>query len=272
MEKEELIFIAGPCAVESEKKLLDIARELKNIGVTHLRGGAFKPRTSPDSFQGLGEKGLKYLHTVKKKTGLKIVSEILDIGHANLFKKYKIDILQIGARNMDNYELLKGIANKFSDTPVLLKRGFHAKKKEFIGAINYLRRYGHNAEIIACERGIRSFSNGDYDRFTLDVSFISDLKKDKTFNYRVFVDPSHAAGRADIVENLAYSGVSCGADGLIIEVKKEACDTPLCDSNQAITIKKLREIVDNCKKIRSVLSEKDNEIKVKGGKNEIFFR
>jgi len=143
MGKEALMVIAGPCAIESKEQLITISKKLKKMGVTHLRGGAFKPRTTPDSFQGLGEKGLKYLLEAKKKTGLKIVTEFLDVFQVNLFRKYKVDILQVGARNMANYELLKVIAKNFPHSTVLLKRGFHAKKKEDLGSIEYLQMYGH---------------------------------------------------------------------------------------------------------------------------------
>lgn len=252
--KRELLIIAGPCAIESKHQLITIAKRLKKLGVTYLRGGAFKPRTDPTSFQGLGEKGLKYLLEAKEKTGLKIVTEILDSSQTFLFKKYKIDVLQIGARNMDNYELLKSIAKNFPTSTILLKRSFSARKKEYLGSINYLKMHGHKGKIIACERGIRCFSNGEYDRFTLDVSFIADLKRDKKFNCDVVVDPSHAAGRADIVEDLTYAGISAGADGMVIEVKLNKNYVPLSDAEQAITIEKLNEIIKNSIKIKKILN------------------
>jgi len=251
--KNDFLIMAGPCAVESKEQILTIAQEVKALGATHLRGGAFKPRTNPNSFQGLGEEGLKYLNEAKKQTGLKIVTELMDIEHFPLFEKYSVDVIQIGSRNMQNFELLKKLALKKSNKAVLLKRGIAATKKEFLGAIEYLKQYGHQGEILVCERGIRTFSNGEYDRFTLDVSFIADLKKDKSFPYRVIVDPSHPAGRKEIVSDLAYCGIAAGADGIIIEVKNQENDCPKCDAEQAITLKDLKSILNICKKIKMVL-------------------
>lgn len=252
--KRGFYVIAGPCAVESKRQIVSIAKKLKKIGVTHLRGGAFKPRTEPTSFQGLGERGLKYLLEAKNKTGLKVVTEILDASQIPLFQKYKIDVLQVGARNMDNYELLKALAKNVPNATILLKRGFCAKKKEFLGSINYLRLNGHKGRIIACERGIRSYSNGEYDRFTMDIDFIADLKKDRKFTYEIVLDPSHAAGRADTVENISYAGVAAGADGLIIEVKLNKKYIPLSDADQAITIETLKKITHNCLEIKKILN------------------
>ncbi|MFH1456512.1 MAG: 3-deoxy-7-phosphoheptulonate synthase [Patescibacteria group bacterium] len=236
------ILIAGPCAVENKKQILAIAKQLKSLGFEYLRGGAYKPRTNPNSFQGLGEDGLKYLLDAKKKYNLKIVTEIVSIEHINKVSNVA-DILQIGARNMFNYELLKSIAVKAPKKTILLKRHFSATKKELIGSVGYLEKYGHKGEVIVCERGIRTFANGEYDRFTLDISLIADLKKDKRFNHKIIVDPSHAAGRSDLVRELTLAGMSAGADGFIIEVKRDKNTIPLVDAKQAITIKELKNII-----------------------------
>ncbi len=239
----DFLIMAGPCAVESREQVLEVAKGVKELGATHLRGGAFKPRTSPNSFQGLGEEGLKYLNEAKKLTGLKIVTELMDMDQYDLFEKYDVDVIQIGSRNMQNFELLKKLAMKGSEKVVLIKRGISATKKEVLGAIEYLEKYGHKGEIMFCERGIRTFANGEYDRFTLDIGFIADLKKDSSFKYRVIVDPSHAAGRKDMVSDLTYAGVVAGADGVIIEVKPTEDYAPKCDADQAITLSNLKEIL-----------------------------
>ncbi len=239
-ENDDLILIAGPCAVESKDQLLSLASQIKYLGFDFLRGGAFKPRTDPKDFQGLGEKALDFLLEAKQMFGLKVVTEVLGPQQIELVSKVA-DILQIGTRNMFNYELLKAIARLQPDKTILLKRGFSATKKELLGSIAYLKEHGHKGEIIVCERGIRTFSNGEYDRFTLDVSFIADLKADKNFPYKVIVDPSHAAGRSDLVEPLTLAGISAGADGFIIEVKEQG-SKPLVDGKQAVTVEDLKRI------------------------------
>ncbi len=249
--EEENILIAGPCAVESKEQIFSIARQIKNLGITHLRGGAYKPRVSPKTFQGLGKKGIKLLQKVKERYKLKIVTELLSSQHIDEVCKVA-DIIQIGTRNMCNYELLKLIAKKYPNKTILLKRGFSATKKELLGSVDYLKDYGHKGEIIICERGIRTFANGEYDRFTLDVSFIADLKKDKKFNHRIIVDPSHPAGRSDIVKELTLAGISAGADGFLIEVK-EKDSKPLVDGKQAITLDLLKEIKDKTEAIKKIL-------------------
>jgi len=245
------LFIAGPCAVESKKQIFSLSKKIKEAGFTHLRGGAYKPRTNPKNFQGLGKKGMNYLLEVKKKYKLKIVTELLSSQYLEEVCKVA-DIVQIGAKNMYNYELLKLIAKRFPRKTILLKRGFCATKKELLGSISYLKSYGHKGEIIVCERGIRTFTNGEYDRFTLDIALIADLKKDKKFPYEVIVDPSHSAGRKDLVKELTLAGISAGADGFIIEVKEEN-SKPLVDVKQAITIKELVEIKEKSEKIMSII-------------------
>ncbi|MEA3378186.1 MAG: N-acetylneuraminate synthase family protein [Nanoarchaeota archaeon] len=245
---KDLMLIAGPCTIETLEKTLSIAKKLKSLGIEYLRGGAFKPRTEPESFQGLGEKGLKILKEVKEKTGMKIVTEVMGPEEIELVMQYA-DILQIGSRNMHNYDLLKKIGKKASNKDVLLKRGMSATKKELLGSIRYLKQYGHIGRLYICERGIRTFSNGEYDRFTLDVSLIADLKD----SYDIIVDPSHAAGKSSLVEYLAYSGIAAGAKGFMIEVKANEEDIPKCDANQAITIEKFAEILRKCKELHKKL-------------------
>lgn len=247
------LIIAGPCAVESQEQVSSIAKKLKELNVDMLRGGAFKPRTSADSFQGLGKEGLDILEQAKSETGLSIVTEIMGIEEIEMVAK-TADLLQIGSRNMQNFDLLKKIAQRASDTPILLKRGLAATKKELMGALTYLEAYGHKAEVMICERGIRTFANGYYDRFTLDTSLIASLKKDPTFKHKIIVDPSHPAGRADLVEDLLYAGIAAGADGAMIEVKLDKKAKPLCDANQAITIKQLESMLKKAKEIYTIVN------------------
>jgi 3-deoxy-7-phosphoheptulonate synthase len=251
--RKKLIKIAGPCAIENEDSTLRIARKLKENGVTYFRGGAFKPRTCPSSFQGLGEGGLKILMKVKEETGMKVVTEILDSMDISIFKRYDVDVLQIGSRNMSNYGLLKNVARAFPEKTILIKRSFSATKKEFIGAINYLREHGHWGEIWACERGIRTFADGEYSRFTMDVNLIVDLKLDKNFKYKIIIDPSHTAGRRDMVEFLSLAGIAAGGDGLIIECKENELSKPICDAKQAVTVEKVLEIFKKAKGVKDAI-------------------
>lgn len=246
------IIIAGPCAVESYEQVIVIAEKLKEMGVEYLRGGAFKPRTNPDSFQGLGKKGLEILKKVKKKTGLKIVTEVIGSEDILTVSVYA-DVLQIGSRNMQNYDLLKKIGERAPEKTILLKRGMNATKRELLGSIKYLKQYGHKGEIMVCERGIRTFANNEYSRFTLDVNLIADLKNDKNFKYKVIVDPSHTAGRKELVEKLTYVGISAGADGAIIEVKPFEDYESKSDNEQAITLDVLERIVKKIKLLIKIL-------------------
>ena len=248
-----LLIIAGPCAVENEQQIIDIAKNLKELNIDALRGGAFKPRTDADAFQGHGENALKYLQKAKEETNLQIVTEVMGTDDIDIVSKYA-DFLQIGARNMHNYDLLKKLGAKKLNKGIILKRGLSATKRELLGAISYLKNHGHKGEIIVCERGIRTFANGEYGRFTLDVNLIADLKNDSNFNHKVIVDPSHPAGRADLVANLAYAGIAAGADGAIIEVKNSEDHVPVCDAKQAITVEELKKIIRNIKNIKKILS------------------
>lgn len=227
----KFIFIAGPCSVESEEQIISIAQELKKIGVDYLRGGAFKPRTNPDSFQGLGDTGIDYLIKAKQITGLPIITELMSIEQV---RKYidKIDIVQIGSRNMYNYELLKELG-KYSK-PVLLKRGLSATYDEWINAARYI----NNGKVILCERGIRSFDNST--RNVLDIQAIPFIKKNT--DYKIFVDPSHAAGNRYMINPMSLASFVAGCDGLMIEVSDKP-DESISDSKQTIDLEEFKKIV-----------------------------
>jgi 3-deoxy-7-phosphoheptulonate synthase len=207
---KKIQVIAGPCAVENYDVLLEIAKQVKKAGATILRGGAFKPRTSPYSFQGLGEEGLKYLKDVSNKTGLLICTELMDPRDMPLVEKYA-DIIQIGARNMQNFNLLKEVG--LSKKAVLLKRGMSCTIKEWLMSAEYILSNG-NFNVILCERGIRTFE--DETRFTLDINAVPVAKK--LTHLPVIVDPSHATGQWELVEAASKAAIAAGADGLIIEV------------------------------------------------------
>jgi 3-deoxy-7-phosphoheptulonate synthase len=218
-------IIAGPCSIESEKQALTIANQVRAAGATLYRGGIFKPRTSPYSFQGLGEKGLKILQKVRDETGLAIVTEATDSENLRLVEQYS-DIIQIGARNMQNYSLLRRAGH--SKRPILLKRGFAATIEELLMSAEYIASEG-NRQIILCERGIRTFS--DNMRNTLDLGAILSIKE--VSHLPVIVDPSHAAGRRDFVIPLSRAAVAIGADGLIVEVHNDPSHA-LSDGSQSL--------------------------------------
>jgi 3-deoxy-7-phosphoheptulonate synthase len=207
---ENVVMIAGPCSIESRDQLDRIAAQVKRIGATMLRGGAYKPRTSPYSFQGMGEDGLKLLQEIGRKYQMPVVSELVDANDLPLFELY-VDMIQVGARNMQNFALLKELGK--SRKPILLKRGFANTIEEWLMSAEYIIA-GGNPNIVLCERGIRTFEKAT--RSTLDVSSIPVVKK--ASHLPVIVDPSHAAGKWDLVESLALAGIAAGADGLIIEV------------------------------------------------------
>ena len=216
--------IAGPCSVETEEQVIAIAKDVKKAGATLLRGGAFKPRTSPYSFQGLGAKGLEFLKTAKKETGLPIVTELMDIRQLKYFDD--VDVIQIGARNMQNFDLLKEMGKV--QKPILLKRGMAATVKEFLMSAEYIMASG-NENVILCERGVRTFDN--YTRNCLDVSIIPYLHK--VSHLPIIVDPSHACGQRWMVGDLAKAAVACNTDGLIIEVHNNP-EKALCDGEQSL--------------------------------------
>jgi len=207
---KKIVVMAGPCSVESLEMLLDVGKKVKKAGASVLRGGAFKPRSSPYSFQGLGEEGLKFLRDVKKQTGMKIVTEVMDTRDVWMVEKYA-DILQVGARNMQNFNLLKEVG--LSKKPILLKRGMSATVKEFLMSAEYILAAG-NFNCILCERGIRTFE--DATRFTLDLNAIPLIKQ--LSHLPVIVDPSHGTGKWGLVAPMAKAAIAAGADGLMIEV------------------------------------------------------
>ena len=221
-----LALIAGPCSVESEAQICEVAARVKAAGATFLRGGAFKPRTSPYSFQGLEAEGLKLLLEAKRQTGLPIVTEIMSEKHLDLFAD--VDIIQLGARNMQNFMLLKELGR--SNKPILLKRGLSATMEEFLMAAEYIFA-GGNTNVILCERGIRTFEN--LIRNNLDISAVPLVKM---FSHLpIIIDPSHAAGRRDMVQPLSRAAIAAGADGLIIEVHNDPKNA-LCDGAQSLDI------------------------------------
>jgi len=235
--------IAGPCSVESKEQILTISREVKKSGAKFLRGGVFKPRTSPYSFQGLKMEGLELLLYAKKQTDLPIVTEIMSTDYLDSYEN--VDIIQVGARNMQNYELLKQLGK--TDKPILLKRGLSSTIEELLMSAEYIL-LGGNENVILCERGIRTFEN--YTRNTLDLSSIPAIKK--LSHLPVIVDPSHATGRWWMVEPLALAAVAAGADGLIIEVHNDP-ENALCDGNQSIKTEKFSHLMDKLKLIAAAV-------------------
>ncbi len=229
--------IAGPCSVESEEQIITTAKAVKNAGATMLRGGAFKPRTSPYAFQGLRADGIELLLAAKKETGLPIVTEIMSLSHIDLFAD--VDIIQVGARNMQNFELLKELGH--SKKPILLKRGLANTLEELLMSAEYITA-GGNQNIILCERGIRTFEPKT--RNTLDISAIPLLKQ--LSHFPVVVDPSHAAGITTLVEPLSLASIACGADGLIIEVHNDPKNA-LSDGAQSLTPESFEKIMAKIK-------------------------
>ena len=235
-----LVIMAGPCSVENREMLLETAKAVKGAGAQILRGGAFKPRTSPYSFQGLGEDGLKLLREVGDRLGMSVVTELMDSRDIELVEKYA-DIMQIGARNMQNFELLKEVGQ--SHKPVLLKRGLSATITEFLLAAEYILSQG-NFNVILCERGIRTFE--DQTRFTLDLNAVPVIKK--LSHLPVIVDPSHGTGSWDFVGPMAKAAVAAGADGLMIEVHPNP-EVALSDGPQSLLPKKFEALVKELKKV-----------------------
>jgi len=236
--------VAGPCSVESRQQILDTARIVQEAGATGLRGGAFKPRTSPYSFQGLKEKGLELLAEARDATGLAVVTEVMAPEQVGLVARYA-DVLQIGARNMANYPLLE--AAGAAGLPVLLKRGPSATMDEFLLAAEYVLNTG-NRQVILCERGIRTFE--EHTRFTLPLATVPYLHE-KT-HLPVLVDPSHGTGKASLVATMARAAVAAGADGLIVEVHPHPEDA-LSDGYQALTPDAFRRMMADCRKVAEVL-------------------
>ena len=240
-----LTVMAGPCSVESEEQVLEIARAVKAAGATMLRGGAFKPRTSPYDFQGLKAEGIDFLLEAKKETGLPIVTEIMNANHLPLFEE--VDVIQVGARNMQNFELLKELGR--TQKPILLKRGLANTLKELLMSAEYIMA-GGNENVILCERGIRTFET--YTRNTLDLSAVPLLHE--LSHLPVIIDPSHATGVARLVKPMAMAAVACGADGLMIEVHNDPAHA-LCDGAQSLKPDVFADVIASVKAIKGAMTE-----------------
>ena len=236
-------LIAGPCSVETEDQVETIARAVKASGAGMLRGGAFKPRTSPYDFQGLHGEGIRILLEVKKRTGMPIITEIMDIGHLPLFEQ--VDVIQVGARNMQNFELLKELGR--IDKPILLKRGLANNIKELLMSAEYIMS-GGNEQVILCERGVRTFET--YTRNTLDLSAVAVLHE--LSHLPVVVDPSHATGAARYVKPMAMAAAACGADGLMIEVHNDPAHAR-CDGPQSLTPEQFDDVAKAVAKVRAAV-------------------
>ncbi len=242
---KKIAVMAGPCSVESFEMLLEVGKKVKKAGATILRGGAFKPRSSPYSFQGLGEEGLKFLKDVKKETGMKIVTEVMDTRDVWMVEKYA-DILQVGARNMQNFNLLKEVG--LSKKPVLLKRGMSATVKEFLMSAEYVLAAG-NFNCILCERGIRTFE--DATRFTLDLNAVPLIKQ--LSHLPVVVDPSHGTGKWDLVEPMAKAAIAAGADGLMIEVHPNP-EEAFSDGEQSLIPRRFEDMMKELKLVAKAVN------------------
>lgn len=236
-------MIAGPCSVESEEQIVGIAKAVKESGATILRGGAFKPRTSPYAFQGMGADGLRLLEIAKQETGLPIVTEIMNINALDLFEN--VDVIQVGARNMQNFDLLKELGK--TKKPILLKRGLANTLQELLMSAEYIMSEG-NENVILCERGIRTFET--YTRNTLDLSAVPVLHE--LSHLPVVIDPSHATGKARLVPSMAFAAAACGADGLMIEVHNDP-EHALCDGAQSLTPAQFADVSRKVAEIREVM-------------------
>lgn len=243
---KDFVIMAGPCSVESEEQTLTIAHAVKKAGANILRGGAFKPRTSPYSFQGLGLKGLKILAKAREETGLPIITEVIDPRDVQWVSEF-VDILQIGARNMQNFSLLKevGRVNK----PVMLKRGMHSTIVEWLSCAEYILKEG-NPNVILCERGIRSFET--YTRNTLDLSAVAAVKT--LSHLPVIVDPSHGTGKPELIPPMSLSAISCGADGIMVEVHHKP-EEALSDGAQALLPDQFERLVNQTRKLVNCMKD-----------------
>lgn len=243
---QDFVLIAGPCSVENEEHTLNIALAVKKAGANMLRGGAFKPRTSPYSFQGLGLQGLKILKKAQEQTGMPIISEVLDPRDVSWMCDY-VDILQIGARNMQNFSLLKEVGK--AERPVLLKRGMYSTISEWLSCAEYILKEG-NSNVILCERGIRTFET--YSRNTLDLSAVPAVKE--LSHLPIIVDPTHATGRVSLIPPMSLAAVVSGADGLMIEVHDNP-EEALSDKDQALTPESFSKMADKIFCLRSFMEE-----------------
>jgi len=243
----EIGVIAGPCSVESEEQIIEIAKKVKAAGASFLRGGAFKPRTSPYSFQGLGYEGIELLRIAREETGMPIVSEILSENMVDRFAR-DVDLIQVGARNMQNFMLLKELGK--TDKPILLKRGLSATIEEWLMSAEYIMSEG-NSRVILCERGIRTFEK--YTRNTLDISAVPSVKR--MSHLPVIVDPSHATGMGWMVMPMARAAVAAGADGIMIEVHNDP-EHALSDGNQSITPDEFSELMNSLRIISGAIGRR----------------
>ncbi len=237
-------MIAGPCSVETEEQIISVAQSVKTAGATILRGGAYKPRTSPYAFQGLGSQGLELLRSARQATGLPICTELMDLRHLDEF--HDIDMIQIGARNMQNFDLLKEVGK--TDKPILLKRGLSSTIQEWLMSAEYIMSEG-NEKIILCERGIRTYETAT--RNTLDLSCVPILHE--LSHLPVVVDPSHATGKVKLVAPMAVAATAAGADGLMIEVHNDPAHA-LCDGAQSLTPEKFAELAAKVNKLREAMA------------------
>lgn len=244
---QEIVIIAGPCSVESEEQLMETAEVVRAAGAHMLRGGAFKPRTSPYAFQGLGEDGLKFLAAARERTGLGIVTEVMESGEVEIVAEYA-DMLQVGARNMHNTKLLRSISK--IDKPVLLKRNFSATLNEFLMSAEYILA-GGNHRVVLCERGIRTFV--DYTRNTLDLNVVPAVKQ--LSHLPIIVDPSHGTGRHDLIIPMSRAAIAAGADGLIVEVHPHP-EKAFSDGEQSLTPEDFRTLFSQVQLIADALGRK----------------
>lgn len=242
---DHLTLIAGPCSVESQEQVLQIARDIKSSGADLLRGGAYKPRTSPYSFQGMGSQALDYLCEAKKETGLPIVSELMSEKHIDEFND-KVDLVQIGARNMQNFDLLKEVGERVKK-PILLKRGLSNTYEEWLMSAEYILSHG-NPNVILCERGIRTFES--YTRNTLDLQAIPVLKR--LTHLPVVIDPSHAGGKWWLVEPMAKASVAAGCDGVMIEVHNDP-EAALCDGPQSLKPERFDQLAKSLRALKNII-------------------
>ena len=242
----EVVIIAGPCAVESEEQLFETARSINSYGTSILRGGAFKPRSSPYSFQGLGEEGLKLLSEIRKETGLPVVTEVMDTKQVELVAEYA-DLVQVGSRNMQNFPLLKEVG--MCGKPVMLKRGMMATIEEFLNAAEYILHHG-NDQVILCERGIRTFATST--RNTLDLSAVPMLKH--ISHLPVIVDPSHATGLRWMIPSMSKAAIAAGADGIMVEVHYKP-ETALCDGHQSLTPNDFNDLIVDLRKVAGAVGK-----------------
>jgi 3-deoxy-7-phosphoheptulonate synthase len=245
---EGFCVIAGPCSVENEKQTIETAKAVKAAGADMMRGGAFKPRTSPYAFQGLGLKGLKILKKAKEETELPIVTEVIDTRDVPWVCEYA-DVLQIGARNMQNFSLLKEVGK--TQKPVLLKRGMNSTIEEWLNCAEYILD-GGNPDVILCERGIRTFET--YTRNTLDISSVPSLKE--LTHLPVIIDPSHASGRASLIAPLSLAAVAVGADGIIVEVHINPAEA-ICDKEQTLNPQQFLETIKKARTLHKFMTDSE---------------